>query len=391
MEKMQSMGKKMKGLHEKMKSVVLEGFRAENGCMIEQLRTYGLTPWPGRGRPAWEERPGEQVERLRLAVTRSLMRHLNLQRVAAPLFVPEDSGVQDNLNGWEEPVSFRISALEGRSFEVVHSLAKWKRMALGLWEVPCGEGLLADMRALRPQEMDLGTGIHSVLVDQWDWEQVIPPEARHVDTLVDRARKVYEALRQGEALVARAWKTPVRFPRELHVLHTQELADACPGMTPREREDWACRQWGAVLLVGIGAPLSDGIPHDRRAPDYDDYTTPGWKGLPGLNGDLLVWHGRLERAVELSSMGVRVNRETLLRQLDEQEVSGRLGLPWHQALVKGHLPQTIGGGIGQSRTLMVLLNRAHIGEVQAAAWPEGTGGPAGGGWPLVDERMGEDR
>ncbi len=293
---------------------------------------------------------------------------LGLQRVTAPFFVRSHTGLNDDLNGVEKPVSFRVSGAH-TDVEVVQSLAKWKRFALKRYGFKPGEGIYTDMNAIRPdEELD---EIHSFYVDQWDWCKIITAEQRNVETLKETARKIYECLRETEQFVAsqHAAITPI-LPNEITFVTTEEALKAYPDKTPKERENEYCRQFGAVFLIGIGGAMSDGTIHDGRAPDYDDWSTPREDGGLGLNGDILVWNPVLQRAFELSSMGIRVNPEALERQLRIRGCLQRRELPFHQALLNGELPQTMGGGIGQSRLCMYMLHAAHVGEVQSAIWPE---------------------
>lgn len=300
---------------------------------------------------------------------RQLSKALNLRRVTAPLFVLSGTGINDNLNGVETPVNFTIDCMGGARAEVVHSLAKWKRVKLGAYGIAPDYGLYTDMNAIRTsEELD---NLHSLYVDQWDWEKVILPEQRSLDTLVATVRKIYAALLETEQLVYESFQhiTP-RLPKEITVIHSEQLLRDYPGMTARERETEAARKHGAVFIVGIGGKLSNGEPHDGRSPDYDDWSTPNSDGFMGLNGDIIVWDSILEYPVELSSMGIRVDAESLLRQLEIAGELGRTQLPFHKSLLEGKLPQSMGGGIGQSRLCMFLLQKAHIGEVQASIWPQ---------------------
>lgn len=300
---------------------------------------------------------------------RQLSKALNLRRVTAPLFVLSGTGINDNLNGVETPVNFTIDCMGGARAEVVHSLAKWKRVKLGAYGIAPDYGLYTDMNAIRTSE-DLDN-LHSLYVDQWDWEKVILHEQRTLDTLVDTVRKIYAALLETEQLVYEAFPhiTP-RLPKEIKVIHTEELLKEYPDLTPRERETEAARKYGAIFLVGIGGKLSNGEPHDGRSPDYDDWSTPNQDGFAGLNGDIIVWDSILNYPVELSSMGIRVDKEALLRQLEIAGEMQRTELQFHKALLADELPQSMGGGIGQSRLCMFLLQKAHIGEVQASIWPQ---------------------
>lgn len=300
---------------------------------------------------------------------RMLAESLNLRRVTAPLFVLSGTGLNDDLNGYERAVSFPVADLGDRRAEVVHSLAKWKRVKLEAYDIAPGYGLYTDMNAIRADEtLD---NLHSLYVDQWDWEQTIDNTDRNLDYLKATVDKIYDAIRQTELMVYRHFPhiTP-RLPKEITFIHTEELLQRYPDLTPAERENAATRECGAVFLMGIGAPLSNGEPHDGRAPDYDDWSTPNSDGFNGLNGDILVWDSILERSVELSSMGIRVSPESLDRQLAATGNEERAELLFHSRLLSGELPFSIGGGIGQSRLCMFLLQKAHIGEVQASIWPE---------------------
>lgn len=297
-----------------------------------------------------------------------LAKELNLRRVTAPLFVLADTGINDDLNGVEKAVSFKIKSFDGRTAEVVHSLAKWKRTKLAAYGIAPGFGLYTDMNAIRAdEELD---NLHSLYVDQWDWEKTITPEDRNIDYLKETVKKIYKALKQTEAVVYERFPhiTPT-LPDEIYFIHSEELRRRFPNMTSKERENEIARQHGAVFIIGIGGVLSDGKPHDLRAPDYDDWSTDNSEGNKGLNGDIILWNHVLETGFELSSMGIRVDKEAMLRQLEICDANSRLELQFHQWLVEGKLPPSIGGGIGQSRLCMYLLQKAHIGEVQASIWP----------------------
>ena len=298
-----------------------------------------------------------------------LAKALHLRRVTAPLFVLSGTGLNDDLNGVEHAVSFKIKAMNDSQAEVVHSLAKWKRTKLGAYCIAPGFGLYTDMNAIRTSE-DLDN-IHSLYVDQWDWEQTIREEDRNLDYLVATVRKIYSALRETEQIVYDRFPhiTPV-LPDDIKVVHTEELVKMYPGLTPKEREREITKKYRAVFLVGIGAPLSDGKPHDGRAPDYDDWITENSAGYRGLNGDIMLWNDVLDIPFELSSMGIRVSADSLLKQLKLRGCEERKNLQFHRALLNGELPYSIGGGIGQSRLCMFLLQKAHIGEVQASIWLE---------------------
>ncbi len=294
---------------------------------------------------------------------------LRLQRVSAPLFVRGGSGINDDLNGSERKVSFPIKHDNSRA-EVVFSLAKWKRMVLADYKFRAGEGLYTDMNAIRPDEDSLDN-IHSVYVDQWDWERIITKKQRSLAFLMSTVRKIYKAMKRTERAVHAEYPA-IRpaLPAAITFIHAEDLAARYPALDPRERERRAAEQYGAVFIIGIGGLLNDGKPHDGRAPDYDDWTTPTGKGRKGLNGDLFVWYQPLKIALEISSMGIRVDRAALLRQLKERNALDRKELFWHKRLLKGQLPLTIGGGIGQSRLCMLFLKKLHIGEVHASVWPD---------------------
>ena len=289
---------------------------------------------------------------------RELARNLNLTRVSAPLFVFPESGLNDNLNGVERPVAFDVLNI-GRDVEVVHSLAKWKRMALAKYGFADGEGLYTDMNAIRRDEtLD---ALHSIYVDQWDWEKIISPSARNFDTLKAAVNSIYSALLSTEAALSERFGTASVLPKKIEFMTTAQLEAEYPDLSPKERENAVTKRLGAVFLMQIGAPLKDGVPHDGRAPDYDDWL---------LNGDILLWDEPLSRAFEISSMGIRVDEAAMRRQLAAAGCEDRAALPFHRALLSGELPQTMGGGIGQSRICMFLLGKHHIGEVQASVWPE---------------------
>ena len=304
---------------------------------------------------------------------RGLARRLRLNRITAPLFVRGDSGVQDNLNGVERPVRFAVAADGDAGYEIVQSLAKWKRLALHKYGFPPGEGIYTDMNALRPDEPALDN-LHSVYVDQWDWERVITPQERNLDYLKAVVRDIWAAIKETEWEVGQTFAPGApgspRLPGDIHFIHTEELARRYPKMTSWQREREACKEHGAVFIIGIGGELPDGTIHDGRAPDYDDWTTPTGPDTKGLNGDIFVWNGLLEIPFELSSMGIRVDAPTMLKQLEVRGCPERKLLAWHRLLLSGALPQSIGGGIGQSRLCMLLMQRAHIGEVHVGLWPQ---------------------
>lgn len=294
---------------------------------------------------------------------------LCLRRVTAPLFVMSGTGLNDDLNGVERAVRFPVKALDDRNAEVVHSLAKWKRVKLRAYDIAPGFGLYTDMNAIRAdEELD---NLHSLYVDQWDWERTITPEERNLDFLRGIVKLIYSCLLDTERMVYGMFPhiTP-RLPREITFIHAEELLQRYPDLTPHEREDRAAREHGAIFIIGIGAPLSNGEPHDGRAPDYDDWITGNADGYKGLNGDLIVYDSVLDRSIELSSMGIRVSPESLAQQLEARGCTERASLPFHAELLAGNLPASIGGGIGQSRLCMFMLQKAHIGEVQASIWPD---------------------
>lgn len=298
-----------------------------------------------------------------------LARELNLRRVTAPLFVLAGTGINDDLNGVEPPVSFNIACMGGRRAEVVHSLAKWKRMKLEAYDIAPGYGIYTDMNAIRTsEELD---NLHSLYVDQWDWEQAINEQDRSLAYLKRTVDKIYHAVKETEWMIYENFPhiTP-RLPESITFLHSEELLQMYPDVSPKEREARAAQQYGAIFVMGIGGELSNGKKHDGRAPDYDDWTTENSDGYRGLNGDIILWENILEVPFELSSMGVRVNPTSLMRQLEICDCTERTSLAFHKALLDGKLPNSIGGGIGQSRLCMFLLQKAHIGEVQASIWPE---------------------
>ncbi len=299
----------------------------------------------------------------------NLSTELRLRRVTAPLFVLRGLGINDDLNGVERAVTFPIKDLGEAKAEVVHSLAKWKRLTLAEYGVEPGYGVYTDMNAIRAdEELD---NLPSLYVVQWDCVAVVTAEHRNIAFLQQVVRRIYAAILRTEYLVCESYPDIKPFlPADIHFIHSEELLAMYPDKTVKERENLICQKYGAVFIIGIGDKLANGEPHDGRAPDYDDWTTEGDNGLKGLNGDILVWYPTLGRAVELSSMGIRVNKESLLRQLALSGKEERKELFWHKKLLNGELPLSIGGGIGQSRLCMVLLHKAHLGEIQASIWPE---------------------
>lgn len=302
----------------------------------------------------------EAIKYIRDTFQKELGKEMNLERISAPLFVDKDSGLNDNLNGVERPVQFDLLGIPGQTMEVVHSLAKWKRMALHEYGFQPGEGLYTNMNAIRrDEEFD---NLHSCYVDQWDWEKVITREERTLDTLKDTVRNIFKIIKHMEHEVWYKYPQAVKqLPDDITFITSQELEDKYPGKTPKERENLITKELGCVFLMKIGDKLKGGEPHDGRAPDYDD-----WQ----LNGDILFWFDHLNCALEISSMGIRVDETSLAEQLKKAGCEDRKELLYHKMLLNSELPCTIGGGIGQSRLCMLLLDRAHIGEVQASIWPE---------------------
>ena len=289
-----------------------------------------------------------------------LVKELNLERVTAPLFVDPDTGINDNLNGIERAVSFDILEQTGRTAEVVHSLAKWKRYALKRYGFSVGEGLYTDMNAIRRDEIT--DNIHSIYVDQWDWEKIITKDQRTMEYLEETVRTIYKVLRNTELYMSIQYDYIHNIlPRDIFFITSQDLEDMYPDKTPKEREYLITKEKRAVCVMQIGDLLTSGIPHDGRAPDYDDWA---------LNGDILVYHPTLDIALELSSMGIRVDEDSLKEQLEKAECTERANLPFQKAVLNKELPYTIGGGIGQSRLCLFFLRKAHIGEVQCSLWPK---------------------
>ncbi len=294
---------------------------------------------------------------------------LNLTRVTAPLFVQSGTGINDDLNGVERPVAFPVKDMPGVRAEIVQSLAKWKRMMLGELGIEPGYGIYTDMNALRPDETLDNT--HSIYVDQWDWERAITRAERNVEFLKKVVRKLYAILKRTEHFVFERYpEIRPELPEEITFVHAAELRAKYPKLTPKQREHRLLRECGAAFIIGIGGDLGDGTIHDGRAPDYDDWSTPTPGGRKGLNGDIFVWNPVLEMAFELSSMGIRVDKPALLRQLKIRGCMERKKLLWHQKLLNDEMPLSIGGGIGQSRLCMYFLRKAHVGEIQASLWPQ---------------------
>ena len=309
------------------------------------------------------------IKKIKDFFQQNLSSELRLRRVTAPLFVLKGTGINDDLSGTERAVTFPIKDLNEAKAEIVHSLAKWKRLTLVDYAFEPGYGIYADMNAIRSDE-ELGN-LHSLYVDQWDWELVMADSERNVEFLKEIVTRIYAAIVRTEYLVYEMFPDikPI-LPKEIKFIHSEELLQMYPNLNAKEREDVFTKAHKAVFIIGIGSKLSNGEKHDNRAPDYDDWTTIGENGLPGLNGDLLLWDDVLDRAMEISSMGIRVNPQTMLHQLELTGTEERKNLYFHRKLLNNELPQTIGGGIGQSRLCMFYLRKGHIGEIQASIWPD---------------------
>ena len=299
----------------------------------------------------------------------NLSSELRLRRITAPLFVLKGMGINDDLNGTERAVTFPIKDLNDAKAEIVHSLAKWKRLTLADYGIEEGYGIYTDMNAIRSDE-ELGN-LHSLYVDQWDWERTMGKAERTVQFLKETVSRIYAAMVRTEYMVYEMFPNikPV-LPQNIFFIHAEDLLQLYPTLTAKEREDTITKKYGAVFIIGIGCELSDGEKHDGRAPDYDDWSTVAENGQTGLNGDLLLWDDVLDRSIELSSMGIRVDREALIRQLEMCGAESKKELYFHKRLLNNELPLSIGGGIGQSRLCMFYLRKAHIGEIQASIWPE---------------------
>ncbi len=311
----------------------------------------------------------KKIEKVKKTFTDLLSGNLNLYKVESPLILSKNSGINDELTGVEKPVSFNIKNIKGKGGVVVQSLAKWKRLRLACLSVKPGTGIITNMKAIRPDE-EPGP-MHSIYVDQWDWEQVMLPHQRTVDFLKKSVIKIYDAMILTEQIIHLYYPSIGKvLPPEITFIHSEDLLRAYPDLSPEERENKAAEKYKAFFLIGVGAPLSNGSPHDGRAPDYDDWCTETGKGYFGLNGDIIVWNPVLKCAFEISSMGIRVDEKSLWKQLELLNCIEKKDLYYHKLLLKGKLPQTIGGGIGQSRMCMFILRKKHIGEVQASIWPE---------------------
>ncbi|NQH33108.1 aspartate--ammonia ligase [Streptococcus suis] len=311
----------------------------------------------------------EEISFVKNTFTQYLKDKLEIVEVQGPILSRVGDGMQDNLSGVENAVTVNVKLIPDATYEVVHSLAKWKRHTLARFGFNEGEGLFVHMKALRPDEEDLDA-IHSVYVDQWDWEKVIPAGRRNLAYLKETVEQIYKAIRLTELAVEARYDIESVLPKKITFIHTEDLVKNFPDLTPKERENVVAKEYGAVFLIGIGGELADGKPHDGRAPDYDDWTTPSEGSYKGLNGDILVWNEALGSAFELSSMGIRVDQDALKRQVAITGDEARLTYDWHRALLDGQFPLSIGGGIGQSRLAMFLLRKKHIGEVQSSVWPQ---------------------
>ena len=311
----------------------------------------------------------QAIKQLKDFFQMNLSSELRLRRVTAPLFVKKGTGINDDLNGIERPVSFPMKDLGDNVAEIVQSLAKWKRLALADLQLQEGFGIYTDMNAIRPDE-EL-TNMHSLYVDQWDWERVINNNDRKLEFLKYIVRKIYSVVIRTEFFISENYlEIEPQLPEEITFVHAEELAKKYPSLTPRERENEEAKKYGAIFVIGIGGEMPNGEIHDGRAPDYDDWTTPTVSGFKGLNGDIILWNRVLNRSFEISSMGIRVDKKVLMEQLKIRGLEERKNLMWHKMLLNDELPLTVGGGIGQSRLCMYFLRKAHIGEIQSSIWPD---------------------
>lgn len=328
-----------------------------------------MSQFPNGYKPVMDLHETERaIKAVKDTFEKELSSALRLRRVTSPIFVAAGSGINDDLNGIERPVSFPVKNLGEKKMEIVQSLAKWKRMTLADLKYPVSLGLYTDMNALRPDD-DIDA-IHSIYVDQWDWEKVMGEDDRNLDYLKETVKTIYGALKRTAFTVEELYPCLKDYlPEDITFIHSEDLREEYPELRPEERERQAAKKYGAIFLIGIGY---GNPPHSGRAPDYDDWSTETTPGHHGLNGDIIVYDKVRDSSLELSSMGIRVNREALLRQLEIRGTEERKNLYWHKRLLNGEFPQTIGGGIGQSRLCMFLLQKAHIGEVQASVWPEET-------------------
>ncbi len=310
----------------------------------------------------------QQISFVKDTFQQALSKQLELTKVSSPIAIMHGQGINDELNGVERSVQFPIKSLGDKNAVIVNSLAKWKRLRLHELEVGEGKGILTDMRAIRPDE-DY-SDIHSIYVDQWDWEKVMPQDQRTIAYLKSEVLKIYEALKHTEQSISDTYSIESTLPDTITFIQAEELVDKYPDLSPAERENAITKQYGAVFLMGIGAQLSNGEAHDGRAPDYDDWSTTNEEQFQGLNGDILLWNPVLQRAFEISSMGIRVNKEALEKQLEIRQQTSKRDLKFHKMVLSEQLPQSIGGGIGQSRICMYFLQKKHIGEVQVGIWED---------------------
>lgn len=308
------------------------------------------------------------IQQIKREFLSGLSKKLNLIEVQSPTLAVRGDGIQDDLSGVEQAVLVTSKSLD-KPMEVVHSLAKWKRQLLGRADFGAGLGVVTQMRALRPDEEVLSER-HSICVDQWDWEKVIGESDNNLDYLKQTVEHIYQAIKAVDKQIAEQLKKEELLPQQIYFIHSEDLLKKYPALSPKEREHKICKQHGAVFIIGIGGELSDGSIHDGRAPDYDDWSSKTESGYKGLNGDILVWNPVLEDAFEISSMGIRVTPAVMQEQLKIRNCEHRLDYEWHQQLMAGKLPQTIGGGIGQSRLVMFFLQKPHIGQVQFSVWPK---------------------
>ncbi|MBI1838461.1 MAG: aspartate--ammonia ligase [Flavobacteriia bacterium] len=306
---------------------------------------------------------------LKEVFSKKLADKLQLTKVEAPLFVETGTGINDDLNGIETPVNVNIKSLPTKKVEIIHSLAKWKRSKIKKLQIEVGEGIYTDMKAIRADEnMD---DIHSILVDQWDWEKRISPADRNLAYLKETVQLIYQSFIETEKIIIEQYSQIESFlPAAIFFIHSEELLALYPELNSKEREHKITQKHGAVFIIGVGNELSNGEPHDGRAPDYDDWSSETTSGKKGLNGDILIWNPLLQKPIEISSMGIRVSPESLIKQLEISKQQNRIKLAWHQQLINEQLPYTIGGGIGQSRLAMLLLNKKHISEVQCSIWTD---------------------
>ena len=310
----------------------------------------------------------EMIDFIKTRYEKLLAGELNLVKVSAPVVVPDGTGINDDLNGVEKPISFPVKSLNGQKASIIQSLAKWKRMRLRYYHIGPGKGILTDMRALRPSE--ILTPIHSVYVDQWDWEKNIKSEERSLKLLKSTVETIFDTFRQIERELYEKYSSiRPQLPEKITFIHSQDLLDEYPDLSPKQREAKAAKKYGAVFIIGVGHILSNGEPHDGRAPDYDDWSTLNDDGYHGLNGDIIFWNPAIESAFEISSMGIRVDRKSMEKQLEITGCQDRRELLFHRLLLEDQLPLSMGGGIGQSRLCMFLLKKLHIGEVQSSVWP----------------------